>query len=291
MFFLVPGHLAAVIRKTINADIPYVPWLTGYLAILVGALMTFLVQSSSVFTSSITPLIGLGVISVERAYPLTLGANVGTTTTALLASMAVEGRAFRPSMQVGFSYLEMNSTFMYNLMNTTLLQIALCHLLFNMTGILLFYPLPFLRLPIPMANFLGKTTSKYRWFAIFYMALMFAILPAVTILLSLGGPIPVIVFCALLGIILLLIFTLTLIQRKKPNILPPVLRTWKFLPLPLRSLAPYDNFFTSLRCCRKLRGKGDNSQSDGLKSTNEKNAKLQQETVTPAAYQFAEDEV
>lgn len=48
-----------IIKKTINADIPYVPWLTGYIAILVGAVMTFLVQSSSIFTSTLTPLIGM----------------------------------------------------------------------------------------------------------------------------------------------------------------------------------------------------------------------------------------
>ena len=170
-------------------------------------------------------------------------------------------------------------------------QIALCHLLFNMTGILLFYPVPFLRLPIPMANFLGKTTAKYRWFAIFYMVLMFAIVPAVTISLSFGGPIPVIVFCAIVSITLLFIFILTVIQRKKPNILPPTLRTWKFLPLPLRSLEPYDNFFTSCRCCRKLRKKADSSQTNGLKSTNEKNSNQQQDPTTAPAYQFAEDEV
>lgn len=33
-------------------------WLAGYIALLVGAGVTFLVQSSSVFTSAITPLIG-----------------------------------------------------------------------------------------------------------------------------------------------------------------------------------------------------------------------------------------
>ena len=52
-------------QKFINADIPYVPWLTGYVAILVGAIMTFLVQSSSVFTSTLTPLVGVGLISVS----------------------------------------------------------------------------------------------------------------------------------------------------------------------------------------------------------------------------------
>ena len=79
-----------MIRKTINADVPYVPWLTGYLAILMGAVLTFVVQSSSVFTSTLTPLVGVGLITVERVYPLTLGSNLGTTTTALLAAMAAD---------------------------------------------------------------------------------------------------------------------------------------------------------------------------------------------------------
>ena len=54
-----------VVKKFINADIPKVPWLTGYIAILVGAVMTFLVQSSSIFTSAITPLVGVGLITVR----------------------------------------------------------------------------------------------------------------------------------------------------------------------------------------------------------------------------------
>lgn len=62
--------------------------------------MTFLVQSSSVFTSALTPLVGLGVLSVERVYPLTLGSNIGTTTTALIASLAAKGSSFKPSLQV-----------------------------------------------------------------------------------------------------------------------------------------------------------------------------------------------
>lgn len=64
---------ATIIKTTLNAKIPYLPWITGYIAILVGAIVTFLVQSSSVFTSALTPLVGIGVITVERTYPLTLG--------------------------------------------------------------------------------------------------------------------------------------------------------------------------------------------------------------------------
>lgn len=113
-------------------DFPFpFAWLTGYLAILVGAGMTFIVQSSSVFTSAMTPLIGeslpwvlllvttassrrypgscpvfrpfslgIGVITIERAYPLTLGSNIGTTTTAILAALASPGSTLRSSLQV-----------------------------------------------------------------------------------------------------------------------------------------------------------------------------------------------
>lgn len=98
--------------------------------------MTFIVQSSSVFTSAMTPLIGealslffpqqitvasshdylgsccafsafstgIGVISIERAYPLTLGSNIGTTTTAILAALASPGSTLRSSLQVSNCY-------------------------------------------------------------------------------------------------------------------------------------------------------------------------------------------
>merc|ERR1712038_2035055 len=135
---ILEGSMANVLKKFINADIPYVPWLTGYIAIIIGAIMTFLVQSSSVFTSTLTPLVGVGLITVDRVYPLVLGSNIGTTATALLAGLAAGNR---------------NS-----------LQIALCHLIFNISAILIFYPLPFMRWPLGMCRILGKTTARYRWF-------------------------------------------------------------------------------------------------------------------------------
>merc|ERR1719474_1975356 len=102
-----------VIENVINADIPIrgLGWLTGYLVMLVGAGLTIIVQSSSVFTSTLTPLAGAGLVSLERAYPLTLGSNIGTTTTSLLAAFAVKEHAKES------------------------IQIALVHLCFNITGI------------------------------------------------------------------------------------------------------------------------------------------------------------
>ena len=70
---LMRDRIAQLIKDFLNADIPGAAWLTGYVAILVGVVITFLVQSSSVFTSTLTPLCGTGLITIERAYPLTLG--------------------------------------------------------------------------------------------------------------------------------------------------------------------------------------------------------------------------
>ena len=41
-------RMAAVIQKTINADIPYLPCLTGYIAMLIGAVITVLVRREAI---------------------------------------------------------------------------------------------------------------------------------------------------------------------------------------------------------------------------------------------------
>ncbi|XP_067453768.1 solute carrier family 34 member 2b [Thunnus thynnus] len=237
---MLKGQVAVVIKKVLNTDFPFpFGWVTGYIAIFVGAGMTFIVQSSSVFTSAITPLVGIGVISLERAYPLTLGSNIGTTTTAILAAMASPGETLANS-----------------------LQIALCHFFFNIMGILLWYPIPITRLPIRLARGLGNKTAKYRWFAGLYLFLCFLVFPLSVFSLSLAG------WQALVGvgvpIIVLVVFVIivNVMQSRCPNYLPSFLRTWDFLPRPLHSLAPWDTVITSTfgfcgkhcccccRCCK-----------------------------------------
>ncbi|XP_072244840.1 sodium-dependent phosphate transport protein 2B-like [Leuresthes tenuis] len=220
---MLKGQVAVVIKKVLNTDFPFpFTWVTGYIAILVGAGMTFIVQSSSVFTSAITPLVGIGVISLERAYPLTLGSNIGTTTTSILAAMASPGETLANS-----------------------LQIALCHFFFNIMGILLWYPIPFTRLPIRLARALGNQTAKYRWFAALYLILCFLVLPLSVFGLSLAG------WEVLVGvgvpIVALVIFVIVInvMQSRCPRFLPKVLRNWHFLPRPLRSMAPWDTVVTS----------------------------------------------
>lgn len=150
---------------SIFLDFPFpFTWLAGYLAMLAGAGMTFVVQSSSVFTSAITPLVGklsilyslspqfifstilkplkpvsfllgIGVISIERSYPLTLGANIGTTTTAILAALASPGSTLKYSLQVSINlcflawlHLEVVTFLKKNLTKLALMQIRHeCH--------------------------------------------------------------------------------------------------------------------------------------------------------------------
>ncbi|XP_078692345.1 sodium-dependent phosphate transport protein 2B-like [Branchiostoma floridae x Branchiostoma belcheri] len=227
------GRVAKIVKKTINAEFPgKLSFLAGYLAILVGAGLTILVQSSSIFTSTMTPLVGIGVISIERMYPLTLGSNIGTTTTGLLAAFANSGAKLEKG-----------------------LQIAICHLFFNLSGIMVFYPLPFLRFPIKMAKWLGNTTADYRWFAVLYLVLMFFVFPALVFGLSLAGWQYLAAIGGPLAFLVVVIIVINVLQHKYPKVLPAKLKNWEWLPLWMRSLQPLDNLITKMlavfRCCKK----------------------------------------
>jgi len=243
-----------IISTFVNKDIPIkgLGWLTGYLAMLVGAGLTVLVQSSSVFTSTLTPLAGTGLVTLERVYPMTLGSNIGTTTTSLLAALSVTEHGKEA------------------------LQIALVHLMFNINGILLFYPIPWLRFPVFMADKLGKVTSKYRWFSVAYLLLMFFVFPAFIFGLSLAGSVAMYIVLVPVAIIIIFITLISVFQRKCPQLLPQKLQDWKFLPSPLRSLEPYDRIIEKLNCVKSCKFKQGVNQNQ----ENQNNGNLNQ------AYEF-----
>merc|ERR1712157_280234 len=135
------GSSTRIVHKATNIN--------GYLAILVGVGVTILVQSSSITTSTFTPLVGVGVVNLEQMYPITLGANIGTTITALLAAL---------------------------LSSTNAMQVALAHLFFNISGIIVWYPVPFMRnIPLNAARNLGKSTRIWRGIPIVYILLCFIV--------------------------------------------------------------------------------------------------------------------
>jgi sodium-dependent phosphate cotransporter len=128
----------------------------SFAGILSGAIVTMLVQSSSTTTSLIVPLAGTGLLTLEEVYPFTLGANIGTCVTALIAATAVLDN------------------------HLAALQIAMVHLLFNVTGVTLIYGTPFLRnLPILAAQTLAKIASQRKYIAFVYILSVFFLVPTI----------------------------------------------------------------------------------------------------------------
>lgn len=127
-----------------------------------GTVVTVLVQSSSTTTSLMVPLVGSGVLKVREVYPFTLGANIGTCITALLAATAVSGE---------FAVFA--------------LQIALVHLTFNVLATLLIYGVPFLReIPLKGADYISDMAVKNKSVVAGYLLSVFIIIPGVILALS-----------------------------------------------------------------------------------------------------------
>ncbi len=96
--------------------------------------------------------------SLRSLYPVTLGANVGTTISALLASLASGSSAA--------------------------LTVALVHTTFNIAGIVLFYPIPKLRdLPIHLAERMAEVAARRRSVVLGYVLSAFVIIPALGVLI------------------------------------------------------------------------------------------------------------
>ena len=127
-----------------------------------GMVVTVLVQSSSTTTSLMIPLVGSGIFSMRQIYPFTLGSNIGTCVTALLAATAVIGG---------------NSLFA--------LQIAIVHLLFNISGVLLIFGIPFMReIPPRCAEWLADFAGRKKRYAACYVLGVFFLLPATFIVFA-----------------------------------------------------------------------------------------------------------
>mmetsp|Transcript_19647 Transcript_19647/g.32297 ORF Transcript_19647/g.32297 Transcript_19647/m.32297 type:complete len:612 (-) Transcript_19647:124-1959(-) len=151
--YIIRGSAEKIVKRALNMN--------GYLAILVGCGVTVFVQSSSITTSILTPLVAVGVLELEKMFPLTLGANIGTTFTGILASLV-------GSSQLGF-------------------QIAMVHFWFNVFGVIMFYPIPRVRqIPINAARKLGSCAARFRPFPLVYIIMMFFIYPGFLLLISIG---------------------------------------------------------------------------------------------------------
>lgn len=160
LIFLVKILRSLVLRKAERLINKYL-FRNDATALMLGLVLTVFAQSSSVTTSLVIPLVGAGIVTLVRCYPYTLGANIGTTCTALLASLATVKTGVHGSEGV---------------------TAAFAHLIFNILGIAVFYPLKFI--PITLARKLAAlATESKRWAVLFVLGVFFG-LPLIIILLT-----------------------------------------------------------------------------------------------------------
>ena len=122
---------------------------TAFHAFLVGLLLTVMVQSSSITTSLVVPMAGAGVLTLKQVFPYTLGSNIGTTVTAIIAAL-VTG-------------------------NLAAITVAFSHLLFNISGMIIWWPLKCA--PIFVARSFSQYSMRNKIIPFGYIIIMFFIVP------------------------------------------------------------------------------------------------------------------
>ena len=135
-------------------------------SLVFGLLLTILVQSSSITTSVAVPLVGAGILTIRQVMPYTMGANIGTTMTALLASLAALAAAEAGEMDTARLGL----------------RLAFHHVLFNVVGVLLLWR--FREIPIRIAENFSKLTMKNRMIPLAYIIVVFYLAPFLIILIG-----------------------------------------------------------------------------------------------------------
>lgn len=152
------------------------------------------------------------------------------------------------------------------------------HFLFNISGIVLWYPIPFTRIPIRLAKGLGNVTASYRWFAVVYIISCFFIIPLFVFSLSLAGWKVLVGVGVPLLVMLIIIIIINILQKRKPGCLPGVLRSWDFLPLWAHSLEPWDKvvdvFVAKCCCCCKCCHVASDNNDDSENECSEKAEKV-----------------
>ncbi len=151
---LMATRLRTYVQRSLDAS--------PYIGIVVGIVVTVMVQSSSISTSVMVPLAGAGIVTTAQVFPITIGANIGTTVTALLASMAAPAETAHLAV-----------------------QIAVVHLLFNLSGTLLIFPWKVTRrIPIRLAGWLAGVAVTSKKTALIYVVGLFYALPALLVIIS-----------------------------------------------------------------------------------------------------------
>ncbi len=123
-----------------------------------GVLLTSAIQSSSISTSIIVPFAATGKISTHKLFPYIIGANIGTTLTALIAALNKSEAA---------------------------LSIAFAHFLFNTSGTLIFLFIPYIKeIPVFLSERFAQITVNYKIIGFAYLLFVFFIFPLTLIFIN-----------------------------------------------------------------------------------------------------------
>ena len=161
LFFLV-RTMRSLVHARVEASVNKALGSSAILSMAVGMMVTVMVQSSSITTSLLVPLGGAGILKLRDAFPITIGANMGTTITALLAALAVSG----PNATAG-------------------LEIAVVHLLFNICGTAIIYPVETIRrVPLAIAQGLTRVAVRSRKTTVVAVAALFYGVPALILFVA-----------------------------------------------------------------------------------------------------------
>lgn len=131
---------------------------TAFDTFLRGLILTIMIQSSSATTSMVVPLAAMGMFRVKKIFPFIMGANIGTTTTALIAASANVGE---PGFEAGMT-------------------IALSHFMLNTVAVALVAGIPPLQTTIlGAAELIADLAARWPGILLLYLATLMFVVPAI----------------------------------------------------------------------------------------------------------------
>ncbi len=155
LVFLVKNLKGAVLSR-LEGLFSAVFFRNDFVAWLSGIFSTIAVQSSSVTTSLMVPIVGAGAVKLKRAFPFMLGANIGTTVTGLIAALANPTSAAVP--------------------------VAIAHVVFHVGHNLTWYPLR--RIPMRISKSYSALASRSKKWAFIFLAVVFMVIPAIGLVIT-----------------------------------------------------------------------------------------------------------
>ena len=176
MLYAIVKLLQSLVLKKLESFFDSYLFRNATIAFVVGLCLTVMVQSSSITTSLIVPLAGAGVLRLQQIFPFTIGANIGTTVTGLLAALAAASAVtVMPGEEIPKEVVA-GAT------------VAFAHLLFNCAGAMIFLPFaPIRNLPILVAEWLAELCLKNRFIPIAFIVLVFYIIPIIVTWNTIAG--------------------------------------------------------------------------------------------------------